>query len=177
LHRSRNAAGKNPGSTGASHVPRSSAKRSSHGPLSRSGMPSGRTSITSSNATRARRTTLPCGPERSNGFVSSIAVGRSAPRTMNRSISRHSNAAVHHCCTTWRRYPEEHKKTLTAPLRACVRPRAPHGHGSRAHFVGYRAAVISFTARSPDSSAPCIHVCASDVCSPAKWIRPSGVSR
>ena len=35
---------------------------------------------------------------------------------------------------------------------------------------------ISAAARRPDSIAPWIHACASDACSPAKWMRPSGAT-
>src|SRR2546430_16031532 len=38
----------------------------------------------------------------------------------------------------------------------------------------HAAALISFTARRPESSAPCIHEDHGERCSPAKWMRPSG---
>ena len=93
--RSPNAAARSPGCTGASSVQSSSAKRSWSGRRNRSGIPSGRRSITSSNATRAKRIRPPCAPWHSNGSVSSIGVGRSAPRTMSPSISRRSTAVAH----------------------------------------------------------------------------------
>ena len=39
-----------------------------------------------------------------------------------------------------------------------------------------RASWISRAARMPDSSAPWIHAWYSEQCSPAKWMRPSGVT-
>jgi hypothetical protein len=40
---------------------------------------------------------------------------------MNPSISKRSNAVVHHSCTPWRIEPERDSKNLDSPLRACVR--------------------------------------------------------
>src|SRR5260370_13479850 len=40
---------------------------------------------------------------------------------------------------------------------------------------GQRDSFTSEAARTADSSAPSIQACLSDVCSPAKWIGPSGV--
>jgi len=43
------------------------------------------------------------------------------------------------------------------------------------HYTG--ASTISRAARRPDWSAPCIQPIQGEVCSPAKWTRPSGVAR
>ena len=48
--------------------------------------------------------------------------------------------------------------------------------GSRLTRWRWRGRWISAAARTPDSMAPWIHACASDACSPAKWMRPSGAT-
>ena len=52
------------------------------------------------------------------------------------------------------------------------------GHAARGHTqaAGAGAWWISRAARTPDSSAPWIHACQSEQCSPAKCTRPSGLT-
>lgn len=57
-------------------------------------------------------------------------------------------------------------RSLAADARAALQPPAPP--------PTVATASISCAARAPDSSAPSIEVESRDVCSPAKWIRPSG---
>ena len=53
--------------------------------------------------------------------------------------------------------------------------RAPQSDGSLSPCFGYTAAFTSRATRSPDSRAPCIQPSIqTEVCSPAKWILPSG---
>jgi hypothetical protein len=76
LPRSPHAAGRSLGDTGASSGQRSSAKRLWRGRRQRSGMPSGPSSTTNRNGTRAQPSKRPYGPWRSNGAASSSGVGR-----------------------------------------------------------------------------------------------------
>ena len=60
-----------------------------------------------------------------------------------------------------------------AALLGCGGGHAAHGHTQAA---GAGAWWISRAARTPDSSAPWIHACQSEQCSPAKCTRPSGLA-
>jgi hypothetical protein len=106
LPRPPNAAGRSPGYTGASSVPRSSANRWWSGRQNRSGTPAGPSSPTSSHARRAKPITRPYGPWRANGSASSIGVGRTEPRMMSLAISTRSTNAARHSCTTVQNDPE-----------------------------------------------------------------------
>ena len=53
-------------------------------------------------------------------------------------------------------------------------PTSESSAAGRGRAADAGASWISFAARMPDSSAPWIHAWYSDVCSPAKWMRPSG---
>ena len=122
--RSPTAAASSPGAPGASRVHSACAQRVSRGRRHPPGMPAGHRSMLNRHASQARHTKRPCAPWPAPGAASSLGVGRSAPPLRHPSLSKRSNAATRHACTTWCMYLAKDEKNPDSPPQSMCSARS-----------------------------------------------------